>query len=163
MRPGSDACRSQARAALVALDGTKPDPFTLRLFVEGVPTAATANDIALMQSVGGEKDSSSRQLGRFVQEVAPFNLTNMNVRVIWRRDRYLRARLRLCRAGGQGQRGDHMGAGQRHARYLRRTTCSSACVLSTTQAIAARSPSRWSPPRSATQRNNGRTRRWFSR
>jgi len=43
-----------------AFDGTKPDPFTLRLFVEGVPTAATANDIALMQSVGGENDSSSR-------------------------------------------------------------------------------------------------------
>ncbi len=74
-----------------AFDGTSPDPFTLRLFVEGVPTAATANQIALMQAVGGENDSSSRQLGRFVQEVAPFNLTNMNVRVIWRRDRYLRA------------------------------------------------------------------------
>ena len=74
-----------------AFDGSKPDPFTLRLFVEGVPTAATANAIAIMQSVGGENDSSSRQLGRFVQEVAPFNLTNMNVRVIWRRDRYLRA------------------------------------------------------------------------
>jgi hypothetical protein len=74
-----------------AFDGTKPDPFSLRLFVEGVPTAATANDIALMQSVGGENDSKSRQLGRFVQEVAPFNLTSMNIRVIWRRDRYLRA------------------------------------------------------------------------
>jgi peptidase M28-like protein len=74
-----------------AFDGTKPDPFTLRLFVEGVPTAVTANDIALLQATGGENDSKSRQLGRFVTEVAPFNLTNMNVRTIWRRDRYLRA------------------------------------------------------------------------
>src|SRR6266699_4084097 len=74
-----------------AFDGTSPDPFTLRLFVEGVPTAATANQIALMQSVGGENDSKSRQLGRFVEEVAPFDLTNMNIRTIWRRDRYLRA------------------------------------------------------------------------
>jgi Zn-dependent M28 family amino/carboxypeptidase len=74
-----------------AFDGTKPDPFTLRLFLEGVPTAATANDIALMQSVGGENDSKSRQLGRFAEEVAPFELTNMNIRTIWRRDRYLRA------------------------------------------------------------------------
>mgnify|MGYP001354397033 CR=1 FL=1 len=71
-------------------DGTRPDPFTVRLFLEGIPTAATANDIAIMQSVGGENDSASRQLGRFVQEVAPFELTGMNVRAIWRRDRYLR-------------------------------------------------------------------------
>jgi hypothetical protein len=43
-----------------------------------------------MQSVGGENDGGSRQLGRFVQEVAPFELTGMNIRLIWRRDRYLR-------------------------------------------------------------------------
>jgi hypothetical protein len=73
-----------------AWDGTKPDPHTLRLFVEGIPTAATATDIAIMQSVGGENDGATHQLARFVTEAAPFNLTNMNVRVIWRRDRYLR-------------------------------------------------------------------------
>jgi len=73
-----------------AWDGTRPDPHTLRLFVEGIPTAATASQIAVMQSVGGENDGVSRQLGRFVQEAAPFTLTGMNVRVIWRRDRYLR-------------------------------------------------------------------------
>jgi hypothetical protein len=73
-----------------AWDGTRPDPFTVRLFVEGIPTTATPSQIALMQSVGGENDGASRQLGRFVAEVAPFELTNMNVRVIWRRDRYLR-------------------------------------------------------------------------
>ena len=73
-----------------AFDGTKPDPHTLRLFVEGIPTNATPNQIAIMQSVGGENDSASRQLSRFVQDVAPVNVTNMNVRVIWRRDRYLR-------------------------------------------------------------------------
>jgi hypothetical protein len=74
-----------------AHDGTKPDPFTVRLFQEGIPTAATANDIGLMQLVGGENDGLSRQLGRYVNSVAPFNLTGMNVRLIWRRDRYLRA------------------------------------------------------------------------
>jgi hypothetical protein len=73
-----------------AHDGTRPDPFTLRMFLEGIPTNATSNDIALMQSVGGENDGKSRQLGRYVAEVAPFSLTNMNVRLIWRRDRYLR-------------------------------------------------------------------------
>jgi hypothetical protein len=73
-----------------AWDGTKPDPHTLRLFVEGIPTAATPAQIALMQSVGGENDGATRQLARFVTESAPFDLTGMNIRVIWRRDRYLR-------------------------------------------------------------------------
>ena len=71
-------------------DGTKPDPHTVRMFLEGVPTAATAGQISLMQAVGGENDGGSRQLGRFVQEVAPFELTGIHVRLIWRRDRYLR-------------------------------------------------------------------------
>src|SRR5262245_51224416 len=74
-----------------AFDGTKPDPFTVRLFLEGVPTAVTPDQISIMQAVGGENDGLSRQLGRFVGEVAPFELTKMNVRAIWRRDRYLRA------------------------------------------------------------------------
>ncbi|HXP20383.1 MAG TPA: hypothetical protein VN840_12135 [Streptosporangiaceae bacterium] len=47
--------------------------------------------VAIMQAVGGENDGVSRQLGRFVAEVAPPELTDMNIRVIWRRDRYLRA------------------------------------------------------------------------
>jgi len=74
-----------------AWDGTRPDPHTLRLFVEGIPTAVTSNQIAIMQAVGGENDGVSRQLGRFVHDVAPRELTDMNIRVIWRRDRYLRA------------------------------------------------------------------------
>jgi Peptidase family M28 len=73
-----------------AFDGTKPDPFTLRMFLEGIPTNATSSDVALIQTVGGENDGKSRQLGRFVSEVAPFWLTGLNVRLIWRRDRYLR-------------------------------------------------------------------------
>jgi hypothetical protein len=74
-----------------AWDGTRPDPHTVRLFVEGIPTAVTSSQISIMQAVGGENDGLSRQLGRFVQEVAPFDLTGMNIRLIWRRDRYLRA------------------------------------------------------------------------
>ena len=74
-----------------AHDGTKPDPFTVRLFLEGIPTNVTPGQISLMQSVGGENDGLSRQLGRFVRSVAPFDLTGMNIRLIWRRDRYLRA------------------------------------------------------------------------
>ena len=54
-----------------AWDGTPPDPYTVRLFVEGVPTDVTSAEIATMQAVGGENDSLSRQLGRYVTEVAP--------------------------------------------------------------------------------------------
>ena len=73
-----------------AWDGTRPDPHTVRLFVEGIPTAVTQAQIATMQSVGGENDGVTHQLARFVTDVAPSALTGMNVRVIWRRDRYLR-------------------------------------------------------------------------
>src|SRR5690349_2539801 len=44
-----------------AWDGTRPDPHTIRLFVEGIPTAVTSNQIALMQSVGGENDGVTHQ------------------------------------------------------------------------------------------------------
>jgi hypothetical protein len=74
-----------------AHDGTKPDPRTVRMFLEGIPTNVTPGQISLMQAVGGENDGLSRQLGRYVNSVAPFNLTGMNIRLIWRRDRYLRA------------------------------------------------------------------------
>src|SRR5262249_554960 len=66
-------------------------PFTVRMFLEGIPTAATPGQISTMQLVGGENDGQTRQLGRFVESVAPYDLTGMNVRTIWRRDRYLRA------------------------------------------------------------------------
>ena len=98
-------------------DGTKPDPHTVRMFLEGVPTAATASEISLMQSVGGENDGGSRQLGRFVQEVAPFELTGMNVRLIWRRDRYLRGTDSLSFQGhGLPGRQDHRAAGELQSR-----------------------------------------------
>jgi hypothetical protein len=73
-----------------AWDGTRPDPHTVRLFVEGIPTAVTPAQISIMQSVGGENDGATHQLARFVTDVAPSELTGMNIRVIWRRDRYLR-------------------------------------------------------------------------
>jgi Peptidase family M28 len=74
-----------------SFDGHKPNPFLVRMFLEGVPTNVTSNQISLLQAVGGENDSLSRQLGRFVNSVAPKDLTDMDIRLIWRRDRYLRA------------------------------------------------------------------------
>jgi Peptidase family M28 len=65
-------------------------PRVVRLFAEGVPTAETPQQASTRQSVGGENDSPSRQLARFVEEVAENRDTKMDVQVIYRRDRYLR-------------------------------------------------------------------------
>jgi len=73
-----------------AWDGTRPDPHTVRLFVEGVPTSETPAEASVRRSVGGENDGPSRQLARFVKDVADGEHTGMDVRVIWRRDRFLR-------------------------------------------------------------------------
>jgi hypothetical protein len=73
-----------------AWDGTRPDPHTVRLFVEGIPTAVTQSQIQTMQSTGGENDGVTHQLARFVTDSAPPELTAMQVKVVWRRDRYLR-------------------------------------------------------------------------
>lgn len=70
-------------------DGTV-DPFTVRLFAEGVPTSETPQQASTRRSVGGENDSVSRQLARFVRDTADNDATGMRVRVIYRRDRYLR-------------------------------------------------------------------------
>ncbi|GGV31826.1 M28 family metallopeptidase [Streptomyces spectabilis] len=70
-------------------DGSR-DPHTIRLFAEGVPTSETPQEADVRRSVGGENDSPSRQLARFVREVADPDATGMKVRVIYRRDRYLR-------------------------------------------------------------------------
>jgi Peptidase family M28 len=70
-------------------DGTK-DERSVRLFAEGVPTDETAAEANTRRSVGGENDSPARQLARFVTEVADNDQTGMHVRVVYRRDRYLR-------------------------------------------------------------------------
>jgi hypothetical protein len=70
-------------------DGTR-DRHSIRLFAEGVPTAETEAEATVRRSVGGENDSPARQLARFVTEVADNKATDMHVRVIYRRDRYLR-------------------------------------------------------------------------
>lgn len=71
-------------------DDGERDPRTVRLFAEGVPTSETPAQAATRRSVGGENDSPSRQLARFVDNVAQNAATGMRVRVIYRRDRYLR-------------------------------------------------------------------------
>jgi hypothetical protein len=65
------------------------EPHTISLYSEGIPTAATPNQLSLMQSVGGENDGVSRQLARYVKETGENDATGMTVKLVFRRDRYL--------------------------------------------------------------------------
>lgn len=62
----------------------------VRVFSEGVPSDETAQEAATRRSVGGENDSPSRELARFIKEQSDKYLKNFRVWMIYRRDRYLR-------------------------------------------------------------------------
>ena len=66
------------------------DAHSVRVFSEGVPTAETAAQAEVRRSIGGENDSRSRQLARLIQETATRYVPAIKVRMIYRRDRYLR-------------------------------------------------------------------------
>ena len=66
------------------------DRSSVRVFAEGVPSNETDAEANVRRGVGGENDSASRQLSRFVKEVGESYSRGMNVKIIYRRDRYLR-------------------------------------------------------------------------
>jgi Zn-dependent M28 family amino/carboxypeptidase len=66
------------------------DPRTVRVFSEGVPSNETQQEAVTRRSVGGENDSPSRQLARFIKEAGERYVRGMRVWLIYRRDRYLR-------------------------------------------------------------------------
>src|SRR5689334_3983929 len=61
------------------------DRKTVRLFSEGVPTNETQQEATTRRSVGGENDSQSRQLARFIKEVGERYVPAMKVWMIYRR------------------------------------------------------------------------------
>ena len=65
-----------------------PDRNSVRVFSEGVPSNETQPEGATRRSVGGENDSASRQLARFVKETADLYSPKFRVVMIYRRDRY---------------------------------------------------------------------------
>ena len=65
-----------------------PDRQSIRVFAEGVPSNETQPEANTRRSVGGENDSPSRQLGRYVKEMGDIYLPNFKVLMIYRRDRY---------------------------------------------------------------------------
>jgi Zn-dependent M28 family amino/carboxypeptidase len=64
------------------------DPRTVRVFSEGVPSNETTAEATTRRSVGGENDSASRQLARFINETARAYVPLMKVMMVYRRDRY---------------------------------------------------------------------------
>ena len=67
-----------------------PNRKKVRVFSEGVPSSETEQEGGTRRSVGGENDSASRQLARFIKEQSDRYLKNFSVWMIYRRDRYLR-------------------------------------------------------------------------
>jgi len=65
-----------------------PNRNKVRVFSEGVPSNETEAQAATRRSVGGENDSASRQLARYVKEQADRYLKDFKVWMIYRRDRY---------------------------------------------------------------------------
>lgn len=66
------------------------DTNTIRVFSEGVPSNETTEEGNTRRGVGGENDSASRQLARFIKENTERYVPNMNALLVYRRDRYLR-------------------------------------------------------------------------
>jgi hypothetical protein len=64
------------------------DNVRVRVFSEGVSSNETEAEARIRQSVGGENDSPSRQLARYIKEIGERYLNNFNVTLVFRRDRY---------------------------------------------------------------------------
>jgi len=66
------------------------DPSVVRVFSEGVPAAATDAELKLIRGLGGENDSPSRQVARYIAEVAQSYNPGVKPMLEFRLDRYLR-------------------------------------------------------------------------
>jgi len=64
------------------------DRSNVRVFSEGVPSNETPQEATTRRSVGGENDSPSRQLARFIKEVGDSYVAQFKVMLVYRRDRY---------------------------------------------------------------------------
>src|SRR6478609_2400251 len=63
----------------------------VRVFSEGIPAAATEADIRRLRNLGGESDSASRELARYIDSVSEtYDFGAFTPKLIFRRDRYLR-------------------------------------------------------------------------
>ncbi len=66
------------------------DHSVIRVFSEGVPVAATDQDIRRIRGLGGESDSASRELARYLAETGRTYDAAVKPMLVFRLDRYLR-------------------------------------------------------------------------
>lgn len=70
--------------------GEQQDHSVIRVFSEGVPIAATEQDLHGIKGLGGESDSKSRELARYIADVGRGYKTSVRPMLVFRQDRYLR-------------------------------------------------------------------------
>jgi hypothetical protein len=66
------------------------DHSAVRVFSEGLPAAATEQEIRRIRGLGGENDSGSRQLARYIADVGRTYDAGVKPVLVFRLDRYLR-------------------------------------------------------------------------
>lgn len=66
------------------------DNRSVRVFSEGVSAVELPEEAARRMSTGSENDGKARQFARYVKEVAERYVDQLDVKLIYRRDRYLR-------------------------------------------------------------------------
>ncbi|MEJ7780771.1 MAG: M20/M25/M40 family metallo-hydrolase [Daejeonella sp.] len=66
------------------------DNNSVRIFSEGVSVVETPAEAAARTSTGSENDGRARQLARYMKEVGERYVDQLDVKLIYRRDRYLR-------------------------------------------------------------------------
>jgi hypothetical protein len=70
--------------------GPEQDASVVRVFSEGIPVAADEKQLRQIRNLGGESDSSSRELARYIAEVGNTYDAGIKPLLIFRLDRYLR-------------------------------------------------------------------------
>jgi hypothetical protein len=70
--------------------GPQQDASVVRVFSEGLPAAATDAEIKRIRMLGGESDSSSRELARYIADVGRSYDAGVKPLLVFRLDRFLR-------------------------------------------------------------------------
>jgi Zn-dependent M28 family amino/carboxypeptidase len=70
--------------------GEGQDPSVVRVFSEGIPASADEKQLRQISGLGGESDSSSRELARYIAETGRTYNAGIRPLLIFRLDRYLR-------------------------------------------------------------------------
>jgi len=70
--------------------GAGQDASLVRVFSEGLPAAATEAEIRRIRGLGGESDSSSRELARYIADVGRSYDAGVKPMLVFRLDRFLR-------------------------------------------------------------------------